>query len=91
MTDISYDAQSTLASVQPGPKWAEVYFGLLERGVCVTGGREGNVGIAGFLTGGGNSYYAGLHGLGCDNIANFEVVLTNENIINANTAAHSDL
>jgi hypothetical protein len=61
MTDISYDAQSTLASVQPGPKWAEVYFGLLERGVCVTGGREGNVGIAGFLTGGGNSYYAGLH------------------------------
>jgi hypothetical protein len=91
MTDISYDAQSTLASVQPGPKWAEVYFGLLERGVCVTGGREGNVGIAGFLTGGGNSYYAGLHGLGCDNIANFEVVLANGDIINANAAAHSDL
>ena len=64
MTNVSYDAQSTLASVQPGPKWVDLYFGLLEHGVCVTGGREGNVGIAGFLTGGGNSYYAGLHGLG---------------------------
>ena len=91
MTGVSYDAQSTLASVQPGPKWADVYFRLLEYGVCVTGGREGNVGIAGFLTGGGNSYYAGLHGLGCDNVANFEVVLANGDIINANATSHSDL
>jgi FAD/FMN-containing dehydrogenase len=56
----------------------------------VTGGRDGNVGIGGFLTGGGNSYYAGLYGLACDNVANFEVV-ANGDIINANNKSHSDL
>lgn len=91
MTNVTYDAQSGLASVQPGPKWADVYFGLLEHEVCVTGGREGNVGVAGFLTGGGNSYYAGLHGFGCDNVANFEVVLASGEIIDANATSHRDL
>lgn len=91
MTNITYDAQSILASVQPGPKWADLYFKLLKHGVCVTGGREGNVGIAGFLTGGGNSYYGVLQGLGCDNVANFEVVLANGDIINANAMSYSGL
>ncbi|KAF3034789.1 hypothetical protein E8E12_003421 [Didymella heteroderae] len=91
MIDVTYDAHSGLASLQPGPKWADVYFQLLEHRVCVTGGREGNVGVVGFLTRGGNSYYAGLHGLGCDNVANFEVVLANGDIINANATSHSDL
>lgn len=91
MVDVDYDAQSGLASVQPGPKWADVYQKLLSHGVCVTGGREGNVGVADFLTGGGNSYFAGLHGLGCDNVANFEGVLASGEVVNANATSHSDL
>lgn len=91
MVNVPYDAQTKLASVQPRPKWADVYQGLLEHGVCVTGGREGNVGVAGFLTGGGNSYYTEIHGLVCDNMVNFEVVLANGNVINANATPHSDL
>jgi FAD/FMN-containing dehydrogenase len=91
MTDVTYDAQSNLASLQPGSRWGDVYEKLLNYSVCVTGGRDGNVGIGGFLTGGGNSYYAGLYGLACDTVANFEVVLSNGDIVDANAKSRPDL
>ncbi|KAJ4357068.1 hypothetical protein N0V95_002806 [Ascochyta clinopodiicola] len=91
MTNVTYDVHTKIASIQPGSQWSKVYQKLLGHQVCVTGGREGQVGVGGFLTGGGNSYYAGLHGLGCDNIANFEVVLADGDIVHANANSHSDL
>jgi len=91
MTDVTYNEQSKLASIQPGSRWSNVYQELLKHQVCVTGGRDGNVGVGGFLTGGGNSFFAGLHGLGCDNVANFEVVLASGEIVNANSSSHADL
>ncbi|KAJ8105775.1 hypothetical protein OPT61_g9977 [Boeremia exigua] len=91
MTAVTYDEESTLASIQPGVRWTGVYQELLKHQVCVTGGREGNVGVGGFLTGGGISYYAGMHGLGCDNVANFEVVLASGEVVNANATSHPDL
>ncbi|KAF2120044.1 hypothetical protein BDV96DRAFT_641904 [Lophiotrema nucula] len=91
MTKVTYDSHSKLASIQPGPRWGDVYQELLKYNVCVTGGRDGNVGIGGFLTGGGNSYYAGLYGFACDNVANFEVVLANGDVVNANATSHSHL
>ncbi|KAH7079776.1 hypothetical protein FB567DRAFT_449862 [Paraphoma chrysanthemicola] len=92
MTGVTYDEQTKLASIQPGSRWANVYQELLsEHEVCVVGGRDGNVGVGGFLTGGGNSFFAGLYGLGCDNVANFEVVLASGEIINANSSSHADL
>ncbi|UPX18393.1 uncharacterized protein EKO05_0008695 [Ascochyta rabiei] len=91
MANVTYDAHSRIASVQPGSRWSEAYRKLLGHQVCVTGGREGQVGVGGFLTGGGNSYYAGLYGLGCDNVASFEVVLANGDTVHANANSHSDL
>jgi FAD/FMN-containing dehydrogenase len=91
MTDVTYDKQSKLASIQPGSRWGNVYQELLKHQVCVAGGRDGNVGVGGFLTGGGNSFFSGLHGLGCDNVVNFEVVLASGEIINANSSSHADL
>jgi FAD/FMN-containing dehydrogenase len=91
MKDVTYDAQSKLASIQPGAQWGNVYQELLKQQVCVTGGRDGNVGVGGFLTGGGNSFFSGLHGFGCDNVANFEVVLASGEVVNANSSSHADL
>ncbi|KAH6884933.1 hypothetical protein B0T10DRAFT_493000 [Thelonectria olida] len=87
----SYDAATGLASVLPGGRWADVFAALEPYGVAVPGGRDGNVGIAGFLTGGGNSYYTGRAGFGCDSIVNAEIVLADGSIINANKNSHSDL
>ncbi|RAR14733.1 FAD-binding protein [Stemphylium lycopersici] len=91
MTDVTYDTGSKLASLQPGSRWGDVYEKFLDHLVCVTGGRDGNVDIDGFLNGGGNSYYAGMYGIACDNVANFEMILANGDIFNANARSHSDL
>jgi len=87
----TYNPQTTIASVQPGPRWADVYTSLESQGAIVAGGRDGDVGIGGFLTGGGNSYYTGRLGFGCDSVVNFEVVLADGCIINANRTSNSDL
>ncbi|CAG9950901.1 unnamed protein product [Clonostachys rosea f. rosea IK726] len=60
-------------------------------GVALTGGRDADVGIGGFLTGGGNAYLTARTGFGCDTVVNFEVVLANGTIVNANKTANADL
>ncbi|KAI1170199.1 FAD-binding domain-containing protein [Nemania sp. FL0916] len=87
----SYDAETNIASIGPGGRWQYVYADLIKYGITVAGGRDGDVGVGGFLLGGGNSYYSGRTGFGCDSVINFEVVLANGTIINANQTANADL
>ncbi|KAI1774571.1 FAD binding domain-containing protein [Hypoxylon cercidicola] len=91
MNASSYDPKTNLAKIQPGGRWKNVYADLDKEGVTVTGGRDGGVGVGGFLLGGGNSFFSGRMGFGCDSVVNFEVVLANGTIINANNTTNSDL
>jgi FAD/FMN-containing dehydrogenase len=75
MNETTYDAESKTASIQPGARWGQVYEALTPHGVTVAGGRAAGVGVAGFLTGGGNSFFTGSRGFACDNVVDFEVVL----------------
>ncbi|RYN93886.1 hypothetical protein AA0120_g4373 [Alternaria tenuissima] len=68
-----------------------VYDKAEKRNLTVLGGRIGVVGTAGFLTGGGISFFSPERGWACDGVINFEVVLASGNIINANATSHSDL
>lgn len=58
----SYNSETNIASIGPGGKWQDVYKDLIKYGVTATGGRDGDVGVRGFLLGGGNSYYSGRQG-----------------------------
>ncbi|KAG7044189.1 FAD binding domain-containing protein [Colletotrichum scovillei] len=80
-----------VAALGPGGRWGEVYSALEEQGVMTTGGREGHVGVGGFLLGGGFSWYSAKYGLSADNVLNYEVVLANGSLIEANATAHADL
>lgn len=92
MNQSHYDPSRKIASVEPGAAWKDVYSNLLNNGnVTVTGGRDGGVGVGGFLLGGGISYYLPRNGFACDQIVNFEVVLANGTIVNANADENSDL
>lgn len=91
MTAATYDSKSQLIKVQPGLNWVGVYNFAQSKGRGVVGGRESTVGIGGFLTGGGNSYFSGQYGFACDTIANFEVVLATGQIVNANKDSNPDL
>lgn len=87
----SYDPATNLASVGPGDHWKDAYASLLKYNVTVAGGRDGGVGVGGFLLGGGNSYFTGRMGLGCDSVVNYEVVLANGTIVEANNHTNQDL
>lgn len=91
MNSTTYYAENSTAAVQPGARWKSVYSTLDKFGVAVAGGRAGNVGVAGLILGGGNSFYAGRNGLVCDNVANFQVVLGSGEIVDANPTTNSDL
>jgi FAD/FMN-containing dehydrogenase len=87
-----YDAETGVASLEPGSHWKDVYANLLDKyNVTVTGGRDGGVGVGGFLLGGGISYYSGTNGFGCDTVVNYEVVLANGTVVHANARENADL
>lgn len=91
MNTTSYDASTKIASVSPGSHWQDVYSVLSPQGVTVAGGRAGTVGVGGFVSGGGNSFFSASHGLACDTVQNFEVVLADGSIANANAECNPDL
>jgi len=49
------------------------------------------VGVAGFTLGGGYSYYFNSLGFAADNVVNYEVVLADGSIVNANADENTDL
>lgn len=59
--------------------------------LSVVGGRADTVGVAGLTTGGGISYFSGRYGLVCDNVVNYEIVLADGHIVNANSVENTDL
>lgn len=91
INQIKYSPETKIVSFGSGALWSDVYSALEAYGVTAPGGRTASVGVAGFLTGGGNNFFSAEVGLGCDNVVNFEVVLASGKIINANSVTHADL
>lgn len=91
LNETVYDKSTGLASIGPGARWGSVFETIEQYGLTVTGGRDGFVGVGGFLLGGGNSFHSGRRGFGCDDVMNYEVVLASGEIVDANAAVNSDL
>ncbi|KAJ5423850.1 FAD-binding type 2 [Penicillium cf. griseofulvum] len=91
MDTTTYNEQAGTASILPGARWGGVYETLAKHDVTVPGGRSGVVGVAGFLLGGGDTFHTARVGFACDNVENYEVVLANGTITEANKDAHADL
>ncbi|KAI8220539.1 (S)-mandelate dehydrogenase [Colletotrichum sp. SAR 10_77] len=91
INEVQYSPDLKIASIGAGALWRDVYSSLEPYGVTAPGGRTSTVGVAGFLTSGGNNFFSAEVGLGCDNVVNFEVVLASGKIVNANRETNSDL
>ncbi|KAI0140543.1 FAD-binding domain-containing protein [Xylariaceae sp. FL1272] len=87
---LSIDAIDTL-SAGPGHRWIDLYDFSDERNRTVKGGRTADVGIPGFLLGGGMPYFPSLQGLGADSIINYELILPNSTMISANAHENSEI
>ncbi|KAF9890062.1 hypothetical protein FE257_006742 [Aspergillus nanangensis] len=84
LNSVTYSPQTKIASLGPGAKWGEVYSYLAKHGRLLAGGRDGGVSAGGVITGGGISYHTCRVGFRCDQVINFEVVLADSRILNAN-------
>ncbi|KAE9962582.1 hypothetical protein BLS_000165 [Venturia inaequalis] len=91
MNGTTYNADTQLASISPAARWGSVYAALEPLGRMVPGGRGSTVGVGGYLLGGGISHYAALVGLSYDNVVNFEVILADGTLTNANKTTNPDL
>jgi len=85
LNSIKVSDDKSSVSVGPGARWVDVYGELDAMGLAVLGGRSSTVGVGGLITGGGLSYFSPRYGWACDTVSNFEVVLGNGSIVNANT------
>ncbi|KAL9122301.1 MAG: hypothetical protein Q9187_001149 [Circinaria calcarea] len=88
---VAVNADKTVVSVGGGAVWGDVYMKLDAMNVSVSGGRVSGVGVGGLTTGGGISFFAPRFGFACDNVVNFEIVLSSGGIVNANIDQHRDL
>ncbi|KAK4152004.1 hypothetical protein C8A00DRAFT_35322 [Chaetomidium leptoderma] len=60
-------------------------------GLAVVGGRSSTVGVSGLTLGGGISYFSGTKGWACDNVRNYEVMLSSGQIADASPRVNRDL
>ncbi|PVH94315.1 FAD-binding domain-containing protein [Periconia macrospinosa] len=84
------EGQDGVLSVGTGAEWGDVYDYLENTGRGAVGSRESSVGVGGFITGGGLSFFAPELGFACDNVVNMEIV-TSKGIVNANAHENTDL
>ncbi|KAE8414666.1 hypothetical protein BDV36DRAFT_311694 [Aspergillus pseudocaelatus] len=88
---ITVSPDHTTASIGVGATWGDVYSHLDPLGLSVAGGRAAQVGVGGLTTGGGISYFSPRYGWTCDTVTNFEIVLANGTIVNANEHENPEL
>lgn len=91
MNGTTYNPDTQIASILPAARWGSVYAALEPLGRMVAGGRGSTVGVGGFLLGGGISHHAPRVGLSCDNVVNFQIVLADGRIVDANKTSNADL
>lgn len=91
MTELTVDTVSETARFGPGGRWRDIYATLAPYDRIVPGGREGQVGVAGLLLGGGKTFLTARRGFACDNVLEYEVVLADGRIVKANKDEHPDL
>ncbi|KAK7908847.1 Bifunctional solanapyrone synthase [Apiospora marii] len=80
-----------IAAIGAGSRWEPALLEVEKYGLSITAGRVSTVGVAGLTLGGGLSFHSGRHGFTCDGVVNYEVVLADGQVVNANAKQNRDL
>ncbi|KAF5009172.1 hypothetical protein FDECE_4616 [Fusarium decemcellulare] len=91
LNQVTPDTGCEIVSVGPGNRWEDVYKVLDPLNMTVVGGRSRTVGVGGLLLSGGLSFFSPRYGLPCDNVLNYQLVLADGQVIEANRTSHPDL
>ncbi|KAI4196491.1 MAG: hypothetical protein LQ350_006530 [Teloschistes chrysophthalmus] len=91
LNSTSFNSDRNVTQVGAGNRWIDVYRYLTPQKLAVLGGRVSDIGVSGLTLGGGISYFSGRRGWACDGVVNYEIVLANGKIYNANVSTNPDL
>ncbi|KAF2840459.1 FAD binding domain-containing protein [Patellaria atrata CBS 101060] len=91
LNQVTYNSATQTVKIGPGNRWENVSDALYGTGVTVVGGRIGNVGVGGYMLGGGLGFLSSQYGWAMNNVVEFEVVLADGSIVTASANSHPDL
>jgi FAD/FMN-containing dehydrogenase len=90
---ITISQEGDIVTVGSGVRWIDAYGALatFDAGLCLVGGACADVGVAGFLLGGGYSFLSRKFGLGCDQVRSMTLVLADGSTLIASQDSHPEL
>jgi FAD/FMN-containing dehydrogenase/enamine deaminase RidA (YjgF/YER057c/UK114 family) len=91
LTGVQVDAESRTARVAGGTQWAAVIAATAEHGLTALHGSAPDVGVAGYLLGGGLSFYGRRHGLAANSLLAVEIVTASGALVRASADQNPDL
>jgi FAD/FMN-containing dehydrogenase len=91
MRQVVVDPGRRRAQVEAGATWEEVAAAAAPHGLAGLGGSSPNVGVAGFVLGGGVGWLSRRYGLSANAVAGFEAVLPDGRVVRADRDTEPDL
>lgn len=91
MTGAEIDAGNRRARVGAGTKWQDVSALASPQGFAGLSGSSAEVGVVGYMLGGGHGWLARKHGLGCNSVIGAEVVTADGELLRADHENEPDL
>ena len=91
MTEIEIDPKTETAWVQPGVKGEQAIVALRSEGLFFTTGHCNDVGLGGFVLGGGFGWMSRVHGYACTSVLAFDIVTADGELVRADPSQNSDL
>ena len=91
MKSVQIDPQTATARVESGARWSDVIPPAHTYGLAPLNGFGTNVGVVGYLLGGGFGWLVRQYGLGASSVRSLEVVTADGRLLQVNTNSYADL
>lgn len=91
LTGATVDPEARIARVLGGTVWAEVVSAASAHGLTALHGSAPDVGVAGYVLGGGLSFYARRHGIAANSVTAVEIVTADGAVVRATADEQPDL
>ncbi len=91
MRGVHVDAQRRVATVEAGARWADVTAPASEHGLAALAGSAPDVGVVGYVVGGGLGWLGRRYGLACERVLSFDVVTADGRLVRADRDTEPDL
>lgn len=91
MNVVTIDAGARVATIGGGARWMDVLAAAEPHGLLPIIGSSSDVGVAGYLLGGGLGPLARTHGFSADHVLGFTVVTASGEVLDVDDTRHADL